>query len=81
MGSYQFVYRDEKLIMFNSSLRDRTCSNRTKHAKFMRRKPANRRKFMLEALEDRRVMAADFGRTLTLAGPPRTLELGLRVGY
>jgi hypothetical protein len=32
-------------------------------------------------LVDGRVLSPDFGKVIGLAGPPRTLELGLRVGY
>jgi hypothetical protein len=28
-----------------------------------------------------RAVSASFGRTVDLAGPPRTVELGLRIGY
>ena len=28
-----------------------------------------------------RVASRNFGRTITLAGPPRTLELGFRIGH
>ncbi len=34
-----------------------------------------------EGLVEGRAISADFGRTISLAGPPRTLELGLRIGY
>ncbi len=34
-----------------------------------------------EGLVEGRAISPDFGRTISLAGPPRTLELGLRIGY